>query len=263
MRILYIGNKHLRHLYYINNIGRKFGLCGAIITKGVNILPKTPPDLDKIDRINFIKHFKNRFNAEKKYFGSQSLPNCPTLKAEYSTLNSQKSVNFVKKVNPDIVLIYGCCLIKEPLFSALPKLKINFHGGLSPRYRGGATLFWPFYFMEPNHAGSTFHHIVDKADAGDIIHQVVPKLNPKDKIHDVACKTVIDSTKDMIKLLEIFEKKGRWKVKKQKSAGKLFLNSDFKPEHLRVIYNIFDDDIVKHYLNGKLKCKMPELIRQW
>ena len=103
-----------------------------------------------------------RYEAEKKYFGSQTLPSCPILKVDTDKLNSQESVDFVKKINPDVVLIYGSGLIKEPLYSTLPKNAINLHLGLSPNYKGAATLFWPFYFMEPTYAGSTFHYITDK-----------------------------------------------------------------------------------------------------
>jgi methionyl-tRNA formyltransferase len=178
-------------------------------------------------------------------------------------LNSQKTADFVQANAPDVVLIFGSKLIKDPLFSALPKNTINLHLGISPRYRGAATLFWPFYFMEPTYAGSTFHFIVSEPDAGAIIHQVLPKLVLGDKIHDVACKTIIDSAQDAVTLLAILNEKGSWKVHTQKATGKNFLESDFRPEHLRIIYTVFNDDMVDQYLQGSLKCKQPTLARQW
>jgi len=117
--------------------------------------------------------------------------------------------------------------------------------------------------MEPTYAGTTFHYIVAEPDAGEIIHQVVPPLDPKDGIHDVACKAVIQSTQDAVQLLEIYQSAGSWKRHKQRSTGKNFLSSDFKPEHLRVIYNVFDDDMVRRYLEGKLISKQPQLFRQF
>ena len=63
--------------------------------------------------------------------------------------------------------------------------------------------------------------------------------------------------------LDILEKGVQWVPNKQKGTGKNFLNSDFKPEHLRLIYNTFNDDIVNHYLQGKLNPKSPNLIRQF
>jgi len=159
------------------------------------------------DKQNFLKHFSNRDKLEQKYFGNQELPHCPMLKVSKEELNLKNSAEFVNEIKPDLVLIFGCSLIKEPLYSSLPENSINLHLGLSPRYRGAATLFWPFYFMEPNFAGSTFHYIISEPDAGNLIHQSIAKLEVNDTIHDVACKTVIQSTEDMLKLLKKFKEK--------------------------------------------------------
>ena len=202
-------------------------------------------------------------NAEKKFFGNPDLPNVPILKIEESQLNSIETTNFVESLHPNVVLIFGSHLIRDPLLSVLPKNTINLHGGLSPRYRGTATMFWPFYFLEPNHVGTTFHFIVSEPDAGDIIHQSIPILQVGDKIHDVACKTIIQSSKDIVKLLKILETDNEWKVFKQKGTGKNFLESDFKPEHLRVIYDQFNDEIVDEFLTGKITPKKPKIITQF
>ena len=197
MKILWIGGNHPRHLYFINKLQTKFQISGAIIQKRENVIPKPSENIEEVDKVNFVKHFSNRYLTEKKFFGNPSLPKSKILKVTSLTLNSQKSVDFVNSINPDIVIIFGSDLIKDPLLSCLPKQTINLHLGLSPRYRGAATLFWPFYFLEPNYVGSTFHYIVSEPDAGDIIHQCVPTLDKDDKIHDVACKTVIVSSDEI------------------------------------------------------------------
>ena len=263
IRLMWIGGNHPRHLFFINKIMERHEVCGAIVEMRENLIPQAPNNLAKLDKDNFIKHFNNRLEAEQKYFGSQSLPDCKLMETREDNLNSDKNAEVVKSFQPDVVLIFGSGLIKGPLYNALPKDTINLHLGLSPRYRGSATLFWPFYFLEPNHAGSTFHYIVSEPDAGYIIHQVVPKLEKDDKIHDVACKTVIESTAAAIKLLEIYEQNKKWDQYKQKGTGKNFLSSDFIPQHLRVIYNTYNDDIVKYYLEGKLKTKKVNLISQF
>ncbi len=263
MRILWVGGSHPRHLYYINTIRKEFPLAGAIVEMRENMMPEPPEGISELDRQNFIRHFENREKAEKHYFGEQPLPDCAMLQVSKDELNSAKSAAFAKTINPDIVLVFGSGLIKEPLYSALPRHTVNLHLGLSPRYRGAATLFWPFYFLEPPYAGTTFHYIVAEPDAGEVIHQVVPDLKPEDGIHDVACKAVVASARDAIELLRIYEREGDWLVHKQKATGKNFLASDFKPEHLRVIYQVYNDDMVRQYLEGKLQSKLPKLVRQF
>jgi folate-dependent phosphoribosylglycinamide formyltransferase PurN len=263
MKLLWIGGSHPRHLHYINTIAKAFPLSGAIIEIRENLLPQPPEGLAETDRQNFIRHFGNREKAEQKYFGEQPFPDCPARKVTHATLNTPESVDFVRSVNPDLVLVFGSGMVRDPLFSALTQPTVNLHLGLSPRYRGAATLFWPFYFLEPPYAGSTFHFIVSEPDAGEIIHQVTPELHPDDGIHDVACKVVMQSAQDAVRLLEIYAEKGGWVTRKQKATGKNFLASDFIPEHLRVIYNVYNDDMVRQYLDGRLKCKTPSPYRQF
>lgn len=263
MKVLWIGGNHLRHLFYADTIQQDFRLAGAIVEVREHMMPSPPEGLGPKDRENFARHFENRDKAEKRHFGIRELPDCPILNVDGASLNSEKSADFMRSARPDVVLIFGSEMVREPLFSALPRHTINLHLGISPQYRGSATLFWPFYFMEPNYAGSTFHYIVSEPDAGDIIHQVTPVLEPGDGIHDVACKTVMASAQDMVKLLKIFAASGEWRRHKQKGTGKNFLGSDFKAEHLRVIYDLFNDDMVKEYLAGRLHSRTPNLVRQF
>lgn len=263
MRILLISGSHRRHLYFVSRIQKDFEIAGCLLVQREEIMPKVPMNLTGIDLNNFIRHFNDRIKAENKYFGNPRISKTKTLKIKPPNLNSQQSIKFVTSINPDIVIIFGSGLIREPLFSALPKNTLNLHLGLSPRYRGAATLFWPFYFMEPTFAGSTFHYILAEPDAGPIIHQLVPKLGTNDGIHDVACKAVLESSEAIINLLKIYKNKGIFVSYKQKASGKNFLQNDFRPEHLRLIYNLFNNDIVKHYLEGNIKSEKPQLITQF
>jgi hypothetical protein len=263
MRTLWIGGNHPRHLYYINTVAAIYPLSGALIETRENLIPDPPERLAEVDRENFVRHFDSRAQAEERYFGDQPLPDCPRLEVGAGGLNGDASVDFVHEIDPELVLIFGSGLIKDPLYSALPRHSINLHLGVSPRYRGAATLFWPFYFMEPAYAGTTFHYIIAEPDAGDVIHQVTPALVRGDGVHDVACKAVMTSAREAVHLLEIFERDGQWKVHRQRGTGKNFLASDFKPEHLRVLYNVFDNDMVDRYLDGDLPSKEPPLFRQY
>ncbi|MBS3132168.1 methionyl-tRNA formyltransferase [Candidatus Woesearchaeota archaeon] len=263
MRVLVIGGNHRRHLYFMDRISQSHELCGAIIEQREKFMPQPPEGIMEADRHNFIRHFTNREAAEKKYCGDKGVPKCEILEVTKESLNSDAAIGFIKRAKPDAALVFGSDLIAQSLIDALPKDTINMHLGLSPRYRGAATLFWPFYFLEPNYAGSTFHYLVSEPDAGNVVHQVVPQLKKEDGIHDVACRTLLESAEQAIKLLDIIKSGKRWKTFSQKGTGKNFLFRDFRPEHLRVIYNLFDDDIVKRFMEGSLKPGEPKLCRQF
>ena len=91
----------------------------------------------------------------------------------------------MQEKSPDFCFIFGTNIISEFITDSMHKMSINLHLGLSPWYRGSATLFWPFYNLQPHWAGATLHKIVSEPDAGDILHHVMPKLEEGDTIHDV------------------------------------------------------------------------------
>ena len=115
-------------------------------------------------------------------------------------------------------------------------------------------------------AGCTYHVITQKIDVGCIIHQVVPELERGDGIHDVAAKSCLMAFSSLEILLDELEQR----IKKNmdpiidtslEKRGKMFLARDFHASQLKVIYDLYDDDIVDHYLDGKLDCRIPKLIQ--
>jgi len=81
-------------------------------------------------------------------------------------LNGEKFFNCIKEYKPDIAFIFGVDLMKEELINILLRNQINIHLCLSTCYRGSATLFWPFYFLEPQFAGITLYQIERRAEPG-------------------------------------------------------------------------------------------------
>ena len=259
MRILFIGGSHPRHLYYRNEIARHFEIVHSIIQAREVMLPEPPKHISAHDLVLWRKHFGHRDIKEKYYFEEPEAPTEDTTYIPPQFLNSGLITSKIHSLNFDVCLVFGCGMIRDPLLSALPEHTYNLHLGLSPRYRGAATLFWPFYFLEPNYAGCTFHKIVNEPDAGDIVHQCVPPLEYCDKIHDVSCRAVIQATEDAIKWLNKLDSGEPLRYHKQRATGKNFLASDFQPQHLRMIYDVFDDNIVAAYMDGKLKPPEPFL----
>ncbi len=263
MKLFFICGNHPRHLYVLNAISEVFQPAASVIERRESMEPEPPIDLADRDQANFVRHFQDRQEAEQRYFGQPTLPPGPRLMVEGNELSGQPTADFVAEHAPDLVIVFGSGLIRDPLYSTLPRNTVNIHLGLSPRYRGAAGLFWPFYFLEPSYVGVTFHHIIAEPDAGEVIHQATPQLEESDGVHDVACKTVLTATEDVIRLLKITADGGHWKTHQQHSTGKNFLSTDFQAHHLRLIYDLFDDDIVAHYLAGRIAQKTPKLLKQF
>lgn len=118
--------------------------------------------------------------AESKYFRPDAMGypfTKNTIELDYDKLNSTETIDLIKLSDSDLILVYGSGLLKNRFLKEFNYLILNIHGGLSLYYKGAATMFWPFFFLEPNFVGVTLHRIVKGIDAGDILHQTVPKLS--------------------------------------------------------------------------------------
>jgi len=264
MRVLIISGSHPRHLYLHREILDCASDCAAIVMDRESTIPDPPPTIYDEDKVLFNKHFGERYGIEKEYFGTTTVSDVfrdiKKIECSPEKLNSSETANFASQFDADIAIIFGTNLIKDPLLSSLPSFSINLHLGLSPWYRGSATLFWPFYFLQPQFCGATFHQIIPEADAGDILHQFATPLQRGDGIHDVGARTVVCARKHLRLLLNGYSNDS-WRLKQQKSSGRLFLTRDFQPSHLRLIYSTFNNNIVDSYLDKILEQRPPKLIK--
>jgi len=226
-----------------------------------DVIPITPDGLNSLDSRNHIRHFRERALVEQSVYGdlsvSETFADIRCLNASPENLNSLTVYDAVKEFDADLAFVFGCNIIRDPLLSILPPTSINLHLGLSPWYRGNATLFWPFYFMEPQFAGYTFHQLSEKPDAGEIIHQSYPDLLADDGIHDVGARCVTDAAIDARLLIRRLRDGVTIKGKTQRTTGRVWRRSDFRPSHLRVIYSLFENDMVAHYLSDNLGSHRP------
>lgn len=260
MKIVLIIGDHLRHKKFLEILSNKFKISYVIMEKRENTIPDASFIKNKRDKENFIKHFKNREISEKKYFKlNKDKINTEIISIKNISENHNKCKKILKSINPDVVFTFGVSLIPSKLLKIMPKHSINLHSGLAPYYKGAACNFWPFYFLEPNWVGMTFHFLSKKLDSGNIIHHTIPSLGIKDNIHDLSCKAQLKSFKECLNIIKMIKKK-KLKEHKLNSNGKLFLKKDFRPEHLRIVYNLFKDDIVKHYLQNKLYKSKPKIV---
>ena len=264
MKIIFMTGSHPRHLYIARLLFEAGMLGGLIVEQRSNFLPAPSPHLSDRDRANFIRHFHDRQTAEHTMFGQIDLAcfgDLPLLQVSPTELNGEETKRWLVDHPADMAVSYGIHKLDNEVLDLLPEHAWNIHGGLSPWYRGSITLFWPFYFLKPNWAGMTIHRLSAKIDAGDIIHHSVPVLERGDGIHDVACKAVKQAAEDLVAIARLMETGRSVEAVPQKSSGKLFTTADWTPQHLRLIYNTFDNDIVDRYLDGEFERTEPSLIR--
>jgi folate-dependent phosphoribosylglycinamide formyltransferase PurN len=109
---------------------------------------------------------------------------------EVASHNSKECLQLLEDLKPDIVVVYGTLIIGRKLISSLPKA-INVHTGLSPRYRGSDTNFWPIYNKEPEFLGVTLHRLDPGVDSGAILARGRSALSGTENEHTVFARAVV------------------------------------------------------------------------
>lgn len=77
----------------------------------------------------------------------------------------------------------------------------------------------------------------------------------------LSARTTLDGLFELANLLEKVESIGFPKTQIQKKAGKLWLASDWRPEHLIPIYEHFEDRVSDLALSGELRSAAPKPVR--
>jgi folate-dependent phosphoribosylglycinamide formyltransferase PurN len=254
MRLLLITGSHRRHSWFVSGLAEHFEIAGAVAMAREHVVPRAPEGTSRHDRVNFDRHFHLRDETEAAMFGdhSSAFRDLPTMTVDRGELNGAALADHVRSLDADACIVFGSDIIRDPLVGALPALTLNVHLGLSPWYRGTATLFWPFYNLEPHWAGVTLHRVTPTVDAGPIVHSCVPELRRGDGIHDVATRAVEVARDGVIRCLSAVSAGVVLAEQPQRTPGRLYLTRHFRPEHLRVNYDLFDDRMVDAHLAGEI-----------
>lgn len=263
MRVLLVIGDHPRHRYIADQLDTSGFLAGTVVEEREAHVPEPPCHLDDSLAALYSKHFELRAEAEEEFFGDPCLPDTPSLSVTRDELNSEAVRTFIRDTDPDITITYGVHILSDETLDAIPGKAWNVHGGLSPEYRGVITHFWPSYMLEPQMTAVTLHELTADVDAGPIVHQTGADLVRGDGVHQLASRTVRKFAHELPKVVELAENRSLADPVRQDSTGKLWVADDWRPEHLLVIYEHFDNDIVDRYLDGEFQQQEPELIQQF
>ncbi|MEI9905974.1 MAG: hypothetical protein WDN06_20265 [Asticcacaulis sp.] len=262
MKIVFLTGSHPRHAYMARCLAGTGALAGLVIEEREAFVPEAPAGLPPATEALFRCHFAARDEAEARHFGAAVLPGVPIRKVEMAELNTGATVDFINGLRPHLVMSYGVHkLTPETLDGIQAPLKWNIHGGLSPWYRGVTTHFWPSYFLgtaDDRHDGA-------RADAGyrrrRADHQSTAGLVRGDGLHDLAARAVMALGREMPPLIRAV---ARLKPPhRQGTTGRIWRSADWRPAHLHLIYEQYEDRIVDHYLDGAFGQAEPKLFRQF
>lgn len=263
MTIVAITGDHPRHAYFVRCLAETGLLTAWVRERREAFLPEAPASVGSATRRLFELHFARREEAEDAIFGLPDISGIRILDTSMGDLNGPAVVGLLRETRPRVVMSYGCHRLSSELRAAVPAAFWNTHGGLSPDYRGVITHFWPSYMLEPQMTGMTLHRTTDFLDAGQIIHQSGAVLSRGDGVHMLACRTVRAYADELMQLLpQVLASEDLPVGTKQRSSGKLWISSDWRPEHLHFVYETWEDRIVDQVIDGNIEGREPRLVSE-
>lgn len=201
-------------------------------------------------------HLAARERSEQDFFGAFAAL-APDLSQPFhlpkGEINDPRHAEDIAALAPDLVLAYGCSLIREPLLSAFKGRFLNLHLGLSPYYRGAGTNFWPLVNGEPEYVGGTFMHIDAGVDTGAIIHQIRARIFPGDSPHSLGNRLIVDSARTYAAIITAFDRLLPVAEPALHRPEKVYKRKDFSVESVRRLYANFDNGMIAAYLAGQAR----------
>lgn len=252
MKVLIFTSNALRHKFFANRIA-DYANDTLVISecRESDQINKSYGDNDAI-----ISHFNKRFLTEKKFFDGNYEFRAKCIPILYKEVNSESIYQIIQSFNPDVMIVFGSSIIREPILSLGKKNRfINLHLGLSPYYKGNGTNFWPFINDELEFLGSTILHLDSGIDTGDIITHVRPKIEETDDVHSLGCKIIKDSVETIIEILKRVKNNQeinripQWSVEDEK----VYKLKDFNEIILNEYFEKMERGIVKEFLKKERK----------
>jgi len=186
----------------------------------------------------------------------QQFFNCPAVEAKVvAGVNSPETIDYLRSWQPDIIVAFGVPIIKSHILDQAKIGTINIHGGISPQYKGGNTIFWPLYNGEAELAGATIHHMVKKVDSGSVLAKYYPPINSGEGELEISCKTFKGAALELQHLIDTIAQTGGFPAgEKQQGHSHLYL-----AKHRTLIKDIMGPLKISKYMKG---INLPERIER-
>jgi methionyl-tRNA formyltransferase len=243
MKAIVLTSSSYRHKYFAAIVSKQFELAAVVCEEKRNYYKS------QREQSNLIKkHFKNLAETEKKWFQIPDDSHLPDF-IHVDDINSADTLNMVASLDADCVLLYGTSILKSPWLEAFPEKIINLHLGLSPYYRGSATLFWPFAFQELEYLGTTIHLAIEKVDAGAVLHQVLPNLESGDDYYTITNRLIRDSINVLPNVVADYLAGKNIPKSQELSIGRICKKADFNEDVLTNVHDYIGDGLAQEEIN--------------
>ena len=116
-------------------------------------------------------------------------------------INSSEVYENINNFRPDVIIVRGTSIIRDPLINIKVKYFLNIHGGIVPNYRNVHGQFWSYYNKDYLNMGSSILHLTKGIDNGNVALMSNLDIHPE-SLKDLHLKTLMLSNKLTEKLID-------------------------------------------------------------
>lgn len=168
-------------------------------------------------------------------------------------INRVENVEEIVSLAPDLLLAYGCSIIRGPLLQIFRGRFLNLHLGLSPYYRGSGTNFWPLVNREPEYVGATIMHIDEGIDTGEIIHQIRARCQWGDTPSQIGNRLITAAASECCEVILRFDSLGAMPAAPAPANPRYYRKRDYSEESVETLYENFASGMIEGYLAEEAK----------
>ena len=144
---------------------------------------------------------------------------------ETNDINEDTIYEHIKKINPDIIVIWGGYILKPRLLE-IARHAINMHFGVVPYYRGVNGVQLAILNDDFDHIGITIHHAVSEVDAGEVIKIIDTSYRKSPENFFITLNDM--ATREYINVIKTILKEGSIASRRQDlSKGKNYLSKEW------------------------------------
>lgn len=211
-----------------------------------------------------LHHLTMRGQSEQDFFSAFTTFTADQSNAVYipnGEINDFCHVKEIDSLGLDVLIAYGCSIIKEPLLQKFNRKLLNVHLGLSPYYRGSSTNYWPLVRGAPEYVGATFMYMDSGIDTGEIIHQIRARIFPGDSPHQIGNRLICDVAMVYAEIVKNYENLSVMSPNPNSNEVEYCRRDDFSEKSVKILYDNFSAGMIDNYLyNVEERCENVPII---
>lgn len=98
------------------------------------------------------------------------------------SVNSAECRSLIASLSPNVIAVYGTRMLNALTLESITVPCINYHAGITPRYRGQNPAYWALVNGDAKNAGVTVHLVDTGVDTGDVLYQKTVSFDARDTI---------------------------------------------------------------------------------